>query len=925
MAEQSGAHKQWPHLSIVLPGLWMEAMDADWPAAIERARRYAPFLARGLDRLPELAALLMSGDGGGALGYARSAGGKSDDVGQALRRERLALAVTLAVGDLAGAFPLARVMGELSTFADRALDAAILAAIRRRAPDADSAGFVALALGKHGAGELNYSSDIDPILLYDPRLLARRARDEPGEAAQRVARTVIELLAGHTADGYVFRVDLRLRPAAEVSPLAIGFDAALPHYESSALAWERAAFIRARSAAGDVAAGTEFLAAIRPFVWRKSLDFGAIDDIAKLTARIRADYDGPLRPGPGFDLKKGRGGIREVEFFAQTHQLIHGGRNPALRVRGTRAALDALADAGIVGRDDAHILGESYDRLRTVEHRLQMVADQQTHSLPVDGTALDGVARLDGMGDGAALVEELAAITAAVAVRFDRLVEPDSAGTPAPTLPDGAALIRLLRDAGMPDAEEHAARIAGWRDGKVRSLRSAAARAAFDAIAPELFAALAQAPDPARALTRFEALLIKLPSAVNLFRLLEARPALLDQLVAILILAPPLADELSRRPELLDTLIDRSAFDLPGDVEGLAARMRGGDPDADYEALLDRVRRIVGETRFTLGVQLINAARDPLEISAALARVAEAALVVCVDAAEAEFAHKYGRIAGGDLIVLGLGRFGGGALTHASDLDLIFLFTDTDGARSDGARALGATHYFNRLAQRVSAALSVPTAEGALYDVDTRLRPQGAQGPLAVSLDSFARYQTEAAWTWEHMALTRARPLAGPAQGQAAVTAIVRAALQQDRAPAALKAAVLEMRTDMAAHKPAAGPLDAKLLRGGLVDLEFLVHFLQLRDGIAFDPDLQVAIKLLMERGLLSAAVPEAAQFLARLLVAARMLASDGVEPPPSAGAALVRACRQDDMAGLLQSLAAARHAVAASWCKVFGQTLEIE
>ena len=284
-------------------------MNGDWTSALARARTHAPYLAQGLARLPDLAQLLAAGDGEGALAWAKAAGGDAPSVGSALRREKLALAVALAVGDLAGAFPLLRVTGELSAFADRALDAAIADAIRRRVADAEPAGFLALALGKHGAGELNYSSDIDPILLYDPDLLPRRERDEPGEAAQRVARSLMEIMSHVDHEGYVFRVDLRLRPASEVSPLAIPIGGALSHYESSALAWERAAFIRARACAGDVAAGEAFLAAIRPFVWRKSLDFGAIVEIGRLSGRIRANHHGAKVPGPGFDLKKGRGGF----------------------------------------------------------------------------------------------------------------------------------------------------------------------------------------------------------------------------------------------------------------------------------------------------------------------------------------------------------------------------------------------------------------------------------------------------------------------------------------------------------------------------------------------------------------------------------------------------------------------------------------
>jgi glutamate-ammonia-ligase adenylyltransferase len=394
-------------------------------------------------------------------------------------------------------------MAELSGFADSALDRAIAAAIARRVPDAEPAGFAAIALGKHGAEELNYSSDIDPLLLFTPDRLPRRERDEPAEAAQRYARTIVETLAQQTGEGYVFRVDLRLRPASEVSPLALSFNAALSHYESSALAWERAAFIRSRAAAGDVAAGGEFLSAIRPFVWRRNLDFTALEEIRRLTARIRQAHRGPREPGPGFDLKRGRGGIREVEFFAQTHQLIYGGRQPSLRHRGTRAALDALAAESIIAAEDAQVLGDAYDRLRTIEHRLQMVHDRQTHSLPTDAAALDGVAQLDGLSDGAALIAELQALCGEVAARYDRLLgESERAPAPVQTSVDPAQREVLVE------------RAAHWRE-TIRSLRGAEARAAFDALLPDLVEALASAPEPDHALVRWETLLSRLPSAVN--------------------------------------------------------------------------------------------------------------------------------------------------------------------------------------------------------------------------------------------------------------------------------------------------------------------------------------------------------------------------------------------------------------------------
>ncbi|MDE8653779.1 bifunctional [glutamine synthetase] adenylyltransferase/[glutamine synthetase]-adenylyl-L-tyrosine phosphorylase [Novosphingobium album (ex Liu et al. 2023)] len=901
-------------------------MDGDWSGAIERARAHAPFLAGALARLPDLAALLAAGEGQAVLDRAKAAGQGAPDVATALRREKLALALALAIGDLAGAFPLLTVTGALSAFADRALDAAIGDAIRRRAPDAEPAGFLALALGKHGANELNYSSDIDPILLYDPATLPRRERDEPGEAAQRMARGVVETLASVTAEGYVFRVDLRLRPASEVSPLAISIDAALTHYESSALAWERAAFIRARACAGDVAAGEAFLAAIRPFIWRKSLDFGAIAEIGRLTAQIRANTKGSATVGPGFDLKKGRGGIREVEFYAQTHQLIHGGRDPSLRLRGTRATLDALAAAGLIPAEEARLLGESYDRLRTIEHRLQMVFDRQTHSLPASPEALDSVARLDGLVDGAALVAELTAITDAVGERYDALIAAASpaTGSGRPQALAGTSLAEELERLGFEEPQALAARIAAWESGRMRALRSDAARNAFAAIRGDLLAAFAAAPEPERALGRWEQLLNNLPSAINLFRLLEARPALLEQLARILSLAPPLADALARRADLLDPLIDASAFDLPGDVPTLVARLSRCEPGDDYEQVLDRVRRKVGEMRFALGVQLIEGTRDPLEIGAGLARIAEAAIRVLADAATVPFREAHGVIVESELVILGLGRMGGGVLTHASDLDLVFLFTGAFAAESDGRRPLGATLYYNRLGQRVIAALSVPTAEGALYEVDTRLRPSGDQGPPAASFESFARYQHEQAWTWEHMALCRARPLYGSGPACQALQAIVCDVLRAPRDAARLRADVLEMRATMAAHKAPKGPLDVKLARGGLVDLEFLVHYTQLRTGEGLFADLRRAAATLAERGLLPLALVAAHEELARFLVAARLLAPDGAEPPPGPRAALAKACGYGDWNAVLAGLAAARKTVAQAWAATFDEQLEV-
>jgi glutamate-ammonia-ligase adenylyltransferase len=633
----------------------MPDLTPDWSNAIERARAFSPFF-RALWTVCRILPPCWMRAMERAL-WPRGAGREgAPDVSAALRRRRLATALALGIGDLAGAFPLAKVTGDLSALADASLDTAMAHAITTRVPDVQPAGFLALALGKHGACELNYSSDIDPILLFDPETLPRRPREEPGEAAQNYARQVVRLLSHMDGEGYVFRVDLRLRPASEVSPLAISIDAALSHYEQRA-GWERAAFIRAPPLAmWRWASSSSPRSALR---LAQSLDFGAIAEIGRLTRRIRAEHGKVSTVGPGFDLKRARGGIREVEFFAQGHQLIHGGRNPALRQGYARGA-GCSGGGGDHRSGDALVLGESYDRLRSIEHRLQMVSDLQTHALPRDMAAIDAVARLDGLPDGAALIEELRAITETVGTRYDALIaegSPVGGGGAAGETPRGLALEDELAQLGFADPPGVAARIDGWRGGTIRALRSEAALAALDAIQPSLLAALARAPDPDKALARWERLITSLPSAVNLFRLLEARPALLQVMVRILALAPPLADELARRADLLDTLIDASALNLPGGVEALIADFSSSEAGDDYQRILDRVRRKVGERRCP-GVQLIEGTNDPLAIAASLSHVAQAAIDVLARATIAEFEQTHGRIPGAELVILGLGRLG---------------------------------------------------------------------------------------------------------------------------------------------------------------------------------------------------------------------------------------------------------------------------
>jgi glutamate-ammonia-ligase adenylyltransferase len=879
--------------------------------AVARAEAHAPFLRRTLQRHPEIPDRLGAAGLSGVLAEARAASLAQRDVRAALRRERQVVALAVALADLAG-IGLDAVVEALTAFADYAVERALTAIFAERTPDAPVTGFVALALGKQGSRELNYSSDIDPILLFDPASLPRRPREEPAEAAVRIARALVGFLQEPTGDGMVLRVDLRLRPASEATPLAVPIDAAIAHYESSALPWERAAFIKARPMAGDLALGADFLAHIRPFVWRRALDFGTLSEVRGLSRRIRAHHAQGQALGPGFDLKRGRGGIREIEFFAQIHQLIHGGRDPALRTPATRDALAALAEAGWIGAGEAADLSHAYIVLRTIEHRLQMVEDQQTHRLPRDQAALDGVARLSGLADGAALVEHLRSQVDRVGSLYDGLDPPSSEGLPVAE----AGLAAHLAEAGFAQAEAGAARIERWRTGPVRTTRSDAAREALEAVLPPLIAALGQSPSPDTALARFDDLVSHLPSAINLFRLLEARPQLRALLAAILAHAPSLAADLARRASLLDGLIDASALAPPPAVPEIAGALGGS---TDYQDLLDRVRLGVGERRFALGAQLIGGARDPIEVGKGYARVAEAALEVLTAATVAEFEAAHGNVPGGELVILALGRLGGGVLTHASDLDLVYLFTGDFLAESDGRRPLGATTYFNRLCQRVSAAMSVPTASGSLYEIDTRLRPSGNQGMLAVSLDSFARYEQENAWTWEHMALTRARPIFGSSEARAATQAVIDAALARPRDLPTLAAEAAKMRADITRHKPPAGAYDVKLVEGGLVDAEFAIHLLQLSSHIGVLPDLIAAAAALENAGFLAKGFGAAVALLQQMLIALRLIAPDGSCPPEPSRALMAQACRLADWKALESAYAQARALIAREWRRVAG------
>lgn len=891
---------------------------ADDLAAISLAWTNSPYL-RGLMRRESNALGRFLADGPEALVVDALAliNAQGAD-GAALREAKRVTALAIALADIAGRWPLEHVTSALSDLADASIDRAIRIAVDERVPGASSAGFAAIALGKLGSRELNYSSDVDLILLYDRERLIVSDGDDADKTAIRIARRLVELLQSRDSGGYVFRVDLRLRPASEVTPIAMPVRGAEAYYQSEALAWERAAFIRARVVGGDSEMGSDFLTAIEPFIWRRSLDYTAIRDIQDMSLQIRDHFDERQDIGPGYDLKRGRGGIREVEFFTQIHQLIFGGREYGLRAPATLDALASLAAAGRVGAVEAKTLASAYRALRTAEHRLQMIDDAQTHQIPVRAGERKVLAAIAGFRDWAAMEREIKRHSSAVGKIYDALIA-DAEVDRLPRQP--AALAAKLKAIGIMPAKELAEHVTAWRGRGYRALRSDAAQRELETALPGLAGAFASTGVGRTALLRFDDFLAALPSSIQLFALIEANPRIACLLARVLELAPLLAGKLARRPEMLDILLGGDAFEPLPPVDELAEALRARVSRHEHlELKLDEVRRWVAERRFQIGVQLVEGQVDPLRAAGDYAKLADAAIAVLAPAVADVFADTHGRVNGGRLVVLGLGRYGGAMLTEKSDLDLVFLFSGSHESVSGGDKPLPATTYFNRLGQRLTAALTVNTAAGPLYEVDTRLRPSGKQGLLAVSIETFSRYQLEEAWSWEHMALTRARVVFGTAEDRADVEAGIAAALHMARDAEKLKAEVTEMRADMIAAREDDGFWDVKHAAGGLIDLEFIVHFLQLSRREGFTHDLREAVSYFVGNGILDAALLGAHDLMTRLLIVLRLI--DGEDParlPDTARAMLAEAGEQVDFDALKTALAQSKQAVSEAWFLIFG------
>jgi glutamate-ammonia-ligase adenylyltransferase len=930
------------------------AKARDVLAAIAEASPYLWDLIRAdparllalLDAEPEARFAALIAD----VARAGSEAESEDAIMAALRRAKAETALLIALADIGGAWPVERVTRALTEFADATVGAAVRFLLRGAAtqgkltvrdptrPEAGS-GYVVLAMGKMGAHELNYSSDIDLIVLFDEQAGALASGAEPAPFYIRITRALVKLLQERTADGYVFRVDLRLRPDPASTQIAISMASALNYYESTGQNWERAAMIKARPCAGDLALGETFLKEVAPFIWRKYLDYGAVADIHAMKRQMAAYKGHDAIAIEGHNIKPGRGGIREIEFFVQTQQLIAGGRHPGLRGRETIATLEALAAGGWISREAPRDLAEAYRFLRVVEHRLQMVADEQTHTLPAEPDALDRFAHFLGHAGRDAFAAALLEYLRKVQHHYARLFEDAPAAAASrralkfPPDADSTETLDKLATMGFRRPIEVSQAVRRWLSGEYRSLKSEFAREHLAELVPLLIDHLARAENPDGALTALDRFLAGLHGGARLISLLLRNPDLVALLALALGTAPRMAAILALLPQVMDALIEPSFFGaLPG-ADKLAAEFAASLREArTYEDFLDRARQFGQEQMFLIGARILSGTVSAEQAGEAFARLADVIIRAVHRAVEENFAATYGRLRGQESVVLALGKLGGREMTAASDLDLIVVYDfDENQAQSDGARPLYGTQYYARVTQRLVSALAAQTNYGALYNVDMRLRPSGRSGPVATMIGSFESYQENEAWTWEHMALTRARVVSGSPAFAARVERVIRDVLCRPRDAERIAGDVVEMRAAIAAEKGDKERWNLKYVAGGLVDLEFIAQYLQLVHAAEHPEILDTATARVLDKAArLGVLAPEDADVLrpaVRLyqnLTQILRLCLAGPFDPKAAGPGLLnllaRAADVPDFTTLEAHLAETQAKVRASFTRILGK-----
>jgi glutamate-ammonia-ligase adenylyltransferase len=889
----------------------------------------SPFLARLMRRYPEVMLALQDSAPEDYLDtlYTRlddemAAASDKDAAMALLRHARNRAALTIAVADLADAWDVETVTRYLTRLADVAvrcgLDFLLRAAVAEARLTAFSRdGLVVLALGKHGGEELNYSSDIDFVIYYTPDALPLAEGQDRRKFHIKLVQDLTALLQNPTADGFVFRVDLRLRPDPGATPVTISVDAALGYYESMGQNWERAVYIKARPIAGDLKAGQKFIDDLQPYIWRRYFDFAAIEDVHSMKRQMHAVRGHAEIVAQGHNLKLGRGGIREIEFFVQTQQLIAGGRDPDLRGHRTVEMLAMLAAKDWISHETADKLTASYYYLRRMEHRLQMRLDEQTQTLPKDDAAFAGFACFAGYGSAAAFSADFIGHLTDVTAEYGQLFEQaESLSGEAGNLvftggEDDPETLETLSNMGFRRPADISGIIRGWHAGRMAATRSARAREILTRLQPVILNKLAEARAPDDGFIRFDQFLSALPAGVQIFSLFQSNPHVLNLLIDIINSAPRLAALLSGNAGLVDALV-------PGHVpQELPVAFDG------FEAAMDGLRRYVHEAQFRVGTKTLADPTMAISYGDAYSRLAETAIGTIYDAAMADIERQYGRLPEGDMVVLGLGKLGSGEMTLQSDLDLILICDCPDfSALSDGDKPLDADRWFARAARRLTSGLSAPSAEGELYEVDTRLRPSGNAGPLVTKFTSFVDYQLNQAWNWEHMALTRGRVLAGGDKLRQKVEAAIGDILSAPRDMAKLAQDAEDMRQRLRTHQPQAGPFDIRRGDGGLVDVEFIAQSLQLAHGAQHDgllvpqplPQILSALKSAdcLERDAHDGLQAAAACFLSLRQIASLCLEDDETAPPAAIAGLLLEALNEPDMSRLSHVIEQHRAHVAA-------------
>jgi len=769
-----------------------------------------------------------------------------------LRQFRRREMVRIAWRDLAGLAPLSETLIDLSTLADVAIDEALKKLYTwqtqrfgvPRADDGQAQHLVVFGMGKLGGRELNYSSDIDLIFTFPQKGQTDSRRGLDNEAFfRRLGQRLIHVLSIHTPEGFVFRVDMRLRPFGEVGPLAMSFDVFEDYYQHQGRDWERYAMIKARAVAGDRAAGEQLLARLRPFVYRRYLDYNAIQALRDMKSLIAREVE---RKGLQSNIKLGPGGIREIEFIAQLFQLIYGGREPALRERSLLRVLSFLAESGRLPVRAVIGLKDAYAFLRRTENRLQAWADQQTYQLPEDATAQARLAFSMDFADWEAFAATLHKHRNAVSAQFERVFAGPDDTDPAT---DWTALwagtmdtdnaVRLLADRGFAEPERAWQALQTLRQSLAYRSLSRRGRERMDRLLPLALQEIVAAAQPARTLERIADLLTAIARRSVYLALLVENPQALAQLVRLCAASVWIAQYLARYPLLLDELLDPATLYKPLDRARLASDLEqelARAPADDTEQRLDNLRHFKHANVLRVAAADVSGTLPLMIVSDHLTEIAEVLLRKVLELAWADQTVRYGKpccVIDGErraaqFAIIAYGKLGGIELNYGSDLDLVFLY-DGDGTEqhTDGPRQIDNATFFARLTRRIIYWLTTPTSAGKLYEVDIRLRPSGRAGLLVSSMDAFAKYQHHQAWTWEHQALARARVVAGSATLAERFAALRREVLSRTRDPAVLREEVRAMRERMREQLGSTEPgcFQLKQDPGGIADIEFMVQY----------------------------------------------------------------------------------------------------